>query len=88
MNKTIEELFYCFSEGREGIYKPPLTYGESDEQREKVYEDIGLTIEQQNELDDIIAGCSSFAERHGFEQGLKLGLKQGIAAGNDESKRN
>ncbi len=47
MNKTIEDLFCCFAEGREGLYKPLITYGECDEQKEKVYKKMGLTIDQQ-----------------------------------------
>lgn len=85
MNKTIEALFYNLIEGAEGLYKP-LLFGKDDEQMEKAYKEMGLTIEQQNELYDIFGDCSCMAERHGFEQGLKLGLKLAFAACGDEGK--
>lgn len=86
MNKTIEALYYSLMEGVEGLYKPLITYGEHEGRIETAYKEIGLTLEQQNNLNGIFAGCSSIAERHGFEQGLKHGLKLGFAACNDEGK--
>lgn len=82
MNKTIKALFGNIMEGIEGLYKPLRYLDECDEQMKK----MDLTIEQQNDLYDIFGDCSCMAEQHGFEQGLKLGLKLGFAACNDEDK--
>ena len=57
------------------IYKPLRNFGECDKRLERAYERHGLTLEQQNHFDDIIGDMTYKAEQHGFEQGLKLGLR-------------
>ncbi len=85
MNKTIKALFGSIEETKE-LYEPLLTCDDYDELLEKAYNGANLTYDQRAELCDIFGEYFCVTEQHGFEQGLKLGLKLGFAACNDEDK--
>lgn len=79
MDKTISALFDTLVTGGSDatqIYKPLIAnYGEYGEQLASAYFELGLTLEQQRPIDEIIMDISYMSEQHGFEQGLKLGFK-------------
>ena len=89
MNDTIETLFSSLISSGVGerLYKPLISYGEEQEaEREKAYKDLGLNIEQQNRLDNVLMDCACLTEQHGFEQGLKLGIKLAVAVFSNTGK--
>ena len=75
MNKVIEELFYSIREGTPGVYKEMPVDDENDKNYDALMNKFGLDLDAQNAFFDVYATEASFAERHGFEQGLKLGFK-------------
>lgn len=79
MDKTISALFDTLVTGGSDatqIYKPLIAnYGKYGEQLASAYSELGLTLEQQRPIDEIIMDISYMSEQHGFEQGLKLGFK-------------
>ena len=73
-----ELLFDTFVSGTgkaNELYKPLVGFDECDQRLQRAYEQRGLTLEQQSHFDDIIGDMTYKAEQHGFEQGLRLGLR-------------
>lgn len=60
------------------LYKPRVDFDECDKRLQRAYEWHGFTLEQQNHFDEIIGDMTYKAEQHGFEQGLKFGLRLAI----------
>lgn len=70
----VKELFSTIL-SEEKLYKPLIGNGEYGEQLDSAYSELGLTLKQQRQIDEIIMDISYMSEQHGFEQGLKLGFK-------------
>lgn len=75
MNNVIEDLFYAINNGEPSLYSEIKDSEYINNQYEELVNKLGLDVDTQNELFDIYSGESRRAEQHGFEQGLKLGLR-------------
>ncbi|MGN1339332.1 MAG: hypothetical protein ACI4WS_03480 [Oscillospiraceae bacterium] len=76
MASNIAESLFGTITSDEKLYKPLLwNDGEYGEKLDTAYSDMGINLEQKQLIDGIIMDISYISEQHGFEQGLKLGLK-------------
>ncbi|MGN1340153.1 MAG: hypothetical protein ACI4WS_07660 [Oscillospiraceae bacterium] len=70
---TVEKLYYDLQDGK--VYNVLIGWGAADKPYEDLVEKWKLDLDRQNELFEVVSGISATSEEHGFEQGLKLGLK-------------
>lgn len=90
MNKTISALFDTLVTGSSDakqIFDPLMNYGENvDKRMQELYSENNMDIDRQNEVLDICSDISYISEKHGFEQGLRLGLRLSAFAFGDTEK--
>lgn len=72
-NKVLERLFYALMSDEE-------LYAEHDDSAvfaafSSSLQPLGLDFPTRDNLEEQLANAENEAERHGFEQGLKLGLR-------------
>lgn len=85
-NDIVKELFSTIL-SEEKLYKPLIAnYGKYGEQLDSAYSELGLTLEQRRPIDEIVMDISYMSEQHGFEQGLRLGLRLSAFAFGDTEK--
>ena len=70
---TVEKLYYDLQGGK--VYNELIGWGAADKPYDDLVEKWKLDLKQQNELFEVVSEISATSEEHGFEQGLKLGLK-------------
>lgn len=85
-NSFISALYSSIIEDKR-IYKPLINWGYSVAELEDIKDRLGITdTYARDEFDWVLSDYSAEGERHGFEQGLKIGMKLAAFAfhGSDE----